>query len=62
MPGIRRGVVRKEDLLLGVSDPAARCTDQHTKTVHSGAHLLHCGLLFAWTAQDDAEPVVLVRQ
>lgn len=43
-------------------DPAARYTDQHTKTVHSGAHLLHYGLPFAWTAQYDAELVVLVKQ
>ncbi|MFI6060531.1 hypothetical protein [Streptomyces sp. NPDC051286] len=51
-----------KDLLFDVSDSAARCTDQHTKTVHSGVHLLHGGPLFAWTAQDEAEPVVLVRQ
>lgn len=43
-------------------DPAARYTDQHTKTVHSGAHLIHYGLPFAWTAQYDAELVVLVKQ
>ncbi|MFF1833517.1 alpha-galactosidase [Streptomyces sp. NPDC058231] len=43
-------------------DPAAGYADQHTGTVHSGAHLLHYGLPFAWTAQYDAELVVLVRQ
>ncbi|GAA2939762.1 MULTISPECIES: alpha-galactosidase [Streptomyces] len=43
-------------------DPAARYTDERTGTVHGGAHLLHYGLPFAWTAQYDAELVVLVRQ
>ncbi|MER8089088.1 alpha-galactosidase [Streptomyces sp. NPDC094048] len=43
-------------------DPAARYTDQQTGAVHSGAHLLHYGLPFAWTAQYDAELVVLIRQ
>ncbi|MGY5034140.1 alpha-galactosidase [Streptomyces sp. 900116325] len=37
-------------------------TDQDSGTRYSGAHLLHSGLPFAWTAGHDAELVVLVRQ
>ncbi|MFF3560935.1 alpha-galactosidase [Streptomyces sp. NPDC002574] len=37
-------------------------TDSATGTRYSGAHLAHSGLPFAWTAQYDAELVVLARQ
>lgn len=43
-------------------DPAARYTDRRSAAEYSGAHLLHYGLPFAWTARYDAELVVLVRQ
>ncbi len=43
-------------------DPAARYTDQETGTVYSGAHLLHSGLPLSWSADHDAELVVLARQ
>ncbi|WP_405402686.1 alpha-galactosidase [Streptomyces sp. NBC_01104] len=43
-------------------DLAARYTDQQTGAVHSGAHLRHYGLPFAWTARYDAELTVLIRQ
>ncbi|GHH73020.1 alpha-galactosidase [Streptomyces sulfonofaciens] len=43
-------------------DPAARYTDQATGTAYRGAHLLHAGLPFAWSARYDAELVVLARQ
>lgn len=42
--------------------PDAVYTDQDSGTRYSGAHLLHSGLPFAWTAEHDAELVVLVRQ
>ncbi|MFB6710294.1 alpha-galactosidase [Streptomyces sp. NPDC056333] len=42
--------------------PDAVYTDQDSGTRYSGAHLLHSGLPFAWTAGHDAELVVLVRQ
>ncbi|MFJ6181669.1 alpha-galactosidase [Streptomyces sp. NPDC092295] len=42
-------------------DRTAHYTDQDTGTVYSGAHLTQYGLPFAWTAQYDAELVVLVR-
>ncbi|MFD8074020.1 alpha-galactosidase [Streptomyces sp. NPDC059718] len=37
-------------------------TDTATGTRYSGAHLTHSGLPFAWTAEYDAELVVLARQ
>ncbi|WUD72458.1 alpha-galactosidase [Streptomyces sp. NBC_00510] len=37
-------------------------TDTTTGTRYSGAHLTHSGLPFAWTAEYDAELVVLARQ
>ncbi|MFF3944755.1 alpha-galactosidase [Streptomyces sp. NPDC001902] len=37
-------------------------TDTATGTRYSGAHLAHSGLPFAWTAEYDAELVVLARQ
>ncbi|MEU0914738.1 alpha-galactosidase [Streptomyces althioticus] len=43
-------------------DPAARYHDPHTGAAYSGAHLLHYGLPFAWTARHDAELVELVRR
>ncbi|MFD5057707.1 MULTISPECIES: alpha-galactosidase [unclassified Streptomyces] len=47
--------------LRGLS-PDAVYTDQDSGTRYSGAHLLHAGLPFAWTAGHDAELVVLARQ
>ncbi|WP_432047698.1 alpha-galactosidase [Streptomyces asiaticus] len=43
-------------------DPAARYRDATSATTYSGAHLLHYGLPFAWSAGHDAELVVLTRQ
>ena len=43
-------------------DPAARYTYAATGTAYSGAYLLHSGLPLAWTAEHDAELVVLARQ
>ncbi|AVH60624.1 MULTISPECIES: alpha-galactosidase [Streptomyces] len=43
-------------------EPSAVYTDQDSGTRYSGAHLLHSGLPFAWTAAHDAELVVLARQ
>ncbi|WP_432164160.1 alpha-galactosidase [Streptomyces tendae] len=43
-------------------DPAARYHDTATGTTYGGAHLLHYGLPFAWSADHDAELVVLTRQ
>ena len=43
-------------------DPSARYADQETGTVYSGAHLLHSGLPLSWSADHDAELVVLARQ
>ncbi|MGW5444113.1 alpha-galactosidase [Streptomyces asiaticus] len=43
-------------------DPAARYRDAASATTYSGAHLLHYGLPFAWSAGHDAELVVLTRQ
>ncbi|MBU3870401.1 alpha-galactosidase [Streptomyces sp. 4503] len=43
-------------------DPAARYRDAASATTYSGAHLLHYGLPFAWSADHDAELVVLTRQ
>ncbi|MFF2852235.1 alpha-galactosidase [Streptomyces sp. NPDC058001] len=42
--------------------PEARYIDQATSVTYSGAHLLYAGLPFAWTADHDAELVVLMRQ
>ncbi|MDX3073708.1 alpha-galactosidase [Streptomyces sp. MI02-7b] len=42
--------------------PDAAYTDTATGTRYSAAHLAHSGLPFAWTAQHDAELVVLARQ
>ncbi|MBQ1089325.1 alpha-galactosidase [Streptomyces sp. B93] len=43
-------------------DPAARYHDTASAATYSGAHLLHYGLPFAWTAEHDADLVVLKRQ
>ncbi|MER7186112.1 alpha-galactosidase [Streptomyces hyaluromycini] len=42
-------------------DPAARYRDTATGTSYGGAHLLHHGLPFAWSAEHDADLVVLRR-
>ncbi|MFJ3306771.1 alpha-galactosidase [Streptomyces sp. NPDC086549] len=42
--------------------PDAGYTDTATGTRYSGAHLLHFGLPFGWTAGHDAELTVLVRK
>ncbi|MFJ5206388.1 alpha-galactosidase [Streptomyces nigra] len=43
-------------------DPAARYRDTATGTTYGGAHLLHYGLPFAWSAGHDADLVVLTRE
>ncbi|MGW0629754.1 alpha-galactosidase [Streptomyces sp. NPDC002758] len=43
-------------------DPAATYRDEDAGITYSGAHLLHYGLPFAWSAAHDAELVVLTRQ
>ncbi|MBP8533842.1 alpha-galactosidase [Streptomyces sp. MK37H] len=43
-------------------DAADRYRDAASATTYSGAHLLHYGLPFAWSAEHDAELVVLTRQ
>ncbi|MFD8912616.1 alpha-galactosidase [Streptomyces sp. NPDC059575] len=43
-------------------DPAAVYGDEDTGTEYSGAHLLHYGLPFAWSADHDAQLVVLTRR
>ncbi|MGW5430333.1 alpha-galactosidase [Streptomyces sp. NPDC004059] len=43
-------------------EPTAAYRDTATATTYSGAHLLHYGVPFAWTADHDAELVVLARQ
>ncbi|MFJ6567839.1 alpha-galactosidase [Streptomyces sp. NPDC091292] len=53
---------RPDRLRLRGLPPGARYVDPATGTTYSGAHLLHSGLPFAWTADHDAELVVLVRQ
>ncbi|MCX5562603.1 alpha-galactosidase [Streptomyces sp. NBC_00038] len=53
---------RPDRLRLRGLDPAARYHDTATGTTYSGAHLLHYGLPFAWSAERDAELVVLIRQ
>lgn len=40
----------------------ARYRDAASATTYSGAHLLHYGLPFAWSAEYDAELVVLTRR
>ncbi|MFJ5064224.1 alpha-galactosidase [Streptomyces nigra] len=43
-------------------DRAARYRDTATGTTYGGAHLLHYGLPFAWSAGHDADLVVLTRE
>ncbi|MFG2350598.1 alpha-galactosidase [Streptomyces phaeochromogenes] len=53
---------RPDRLRLRGVDPAAHYRDTATGTTYSGAHLLHYGLPFQWSADHDAELVVLIRQ
>lgn len=53
---------RPDRLRLRALEPAARYRDTATGTTYSGAHLLHYGLPFAWSADHDADLVVLTRQ
>ncbi|MFE4963650.1 alpha-galactosidase [Streptomyces sp. NPDC056660] len=53
---------RPDRLRLRGLDPAARYRDTATGTTYSGAHLLHYGLPFAWSADHDADLVVLTRR
>ena len=53
---------RASRLRLRGLDPAARYRDPAAGTVYSGAHLLHSGLPLSWSADHDAELVVLARQ
>ncbi|MFJ8494468.1 alpha-galactosidase [Streptomyces sp. NPDC094038] len=52
---------RPDRLRLRGLDPAARYRDTVTGTSYGGAHLLHHGLPFAWSAEHDADLVVLSR-
>ncbi|MFF3985698.1 alpha-galactosidase [Streptomyces sp. NPDC001797] len=52
---------RPDRLRLRGLDPAARYRDTATGTSYGGAHLLHHGLPFAWSAEHDADLVVLSR-
>jgi alpha-galactosidase len=52
---------RPDRLRLRGLDPAARYRDTATGTTYGGAHLLHYGLPFAWSAEYDADLVVLTR-
>ncbi|MGI5452810.1 alpha-galactosidase [Streptomyces sp. CA-249302] len=53
---------RPDRLRLRGLDPAVRCRDDATGTSYSGAHLLHYGLPFSWSADHDADLVVLIRE
>ncbi|MGW7721105.1 alpha-galactosidase [Streptomyces chartreusis] len=53
---------RPDRLRLRGLDPAAHHRDTATGTTYSGAHLLHYGLPFAWSADHDADLVVLTRE
>ncbi|MEV6766641.1 alpha-galactosidase [Streptomyces sp. NPDC051105] len=53
---------RPDRLRLRGLDPAARYQDTATGTTYSGAHLLHYGLPFTWSADHDADLVVLTRR
>ena len=52
---------RPDRLRLRGLDPAARYQDESTGTRYSGAHLLHAGLPCAWSAEHDADVLVLQR-
>ncbi|MFG2741767.1 alpha-galactosidase [Streptomyces chartreusis] len=53
---------RPDRLRLRGLDPAAHYRDTATGTTYSGAHLLHYGLPFDWSADHDADLVVLTRE
>jgi alpha-galactosidase len=53
---------RPDRLRLRGLDPAAHYDDAETGTTYGGAHLLHYGLPFSWSAGHDAELVVLTRR
>ncbi|MEU6305943.1 alpha-galactosidase [Streptomyces chartreusis] len=53
---------RPDRLRLRGLDPAAQYRDTATGTTYGGAHLLHYGLPFAWSADHDADLVVLTRE
>ncbi|WP_053757957.1 alpha-galactosidase [Streptomyces sp. AS58] len=53
---------RPERLRLRGLDPRARYHDAESGSTYSGAHLLHYGLPFTWSADHDADLVVLTRQ
>ncbi|MGW4172919.1 alpha-galactosidase, partial [Streptomyces chartreusis] len=53
---------RPDRLRLRGLDPAAHYRDTATGTTYGGAHLLHYGLPFAWSADHDADLVVLTRE
>ncbi|WP_432197339.1 alpha-galactosidase [Streptomyces sp. bgisy027] len=53
---------RPDRLRLRGLDPAAHYRDPATGTTYGGAHLLHYGLPFAWSADHDADLVVLTRE
>lgn len=53
---------RADRLRLRGLEPAARYRDTATGTTYSGAHLLHHGLPFAWSAAHDADLIVLMRE
>ncbi|GGN79660.1 alpha-galactosidase [Streptomyces albiflavescens] len=53
---------RPDRLRLRGLTPDAHYHDAATGATYSGAHLLHYGLPFAWSADHDAELVVLIRQ
>jgi alpha-galactosidase len=53
---------RPARLPLSGLEPAAVYWDEETDTDYSGAHLLHYGLPFTWTADHDAQLVVLARR
>ena len=52
---------RPDRLRLRGLDPAARYRTEGEEQVYSGAHLLHAGLPCAWSAEHDADVVVLRR-
>ncbi|MFJ6701537.1 MULTISPECIES: alpha-galactosidase [unclassified Streptomyces] len=53
---------RPDRLRLRGLDPAARYRDTASGAEYGGAHLLHHGLPFAWSADHDADLVVLTRR
>jgi alpha-galactosidase len=53
---------RQNRLRLRGLEPAARYRDTATGTTYGGAHLLHYGLPFVWSADHDADLVVLVHE